>query len=137
MAYVEVLPNEQQATTVGFLVRAVRWFNNQGISCRRVLSDNGSAYSSKQWRKACSALGMKAKRTREYRPQTNGKADRFIRTLQAEWAYAMPFNSSEERKQWLPLYLSIYNVRRCIWPWLAATPFSSSRGCGSLNVLVR
>lgn len=85
LAYVEVLPNEQQATTVGFLVRAVSWFYSQGISCRRVLSDNGSAYRSKQWRKACSAMGLKAKHTRAYWPQTNGKAERFIKTLQAEW----------------------------------------------------
>jgi len=123
LAYVEVLPDEQQATTVGFLVRAVSWFNSQGISCRRVLSDNGSAYRSKQWRKACSAMGLKAKRTRAYRPQTNGKAERFIKTLQAEWAYAMPFTSSEERKQWLPRYLSIYNGRRCHMAIGGRTPF--------------
>jgi len=113
LAYVEVLPDEQQGTTVGFLVRAVSWFNSQGITCQRVLSDNGSAYRSKQWRQACGAMGLKAKRTRAYRPQTNGKAERFIKTLQAEWAYEMPFTSSEERKRWLPRYLSIYNGRRC------------------------
>jgi len=113
LAYVEVLPDEQQATTVGFLVRAVSWFNSQGITCQRVLSDNGSAYRSKQWRQACGAMGLKAKRTRAYRPQTNGKAERFIKTLQAEWAYAMPFTSSEEGKQWLPRFLSIYNGHRC------------------------
>jgi len=123
LAYVEVLPDEQQATTVGFLVRAVSWFNSQGISCRRVLSDNGSAYRSKQWRQACSTLGLKAKRTRAYRPQTNGKAERFIKTLQAEWAYAMPFTSSEERKRWLPRYLSIYNDRRCHMAIGGRTPF--------------
>jgi hypothetical protein len=123
LAYVEVLPDEQQATTVGFLVRAVSWFNRQGICCRRVLSDNGSAYRSKQWRKAWSALGLKAKRTRAYRPQTNGKAKRFIKTLQAEWAYAMPFNSSEERKQWLPRYLSIYSGWRCHMTLAGRTPF--------------
>ena len=78
LAYVEVLPDEQKGTTVGLLVRAVGWFNSQGISCRRVLSDNGSAYRCKQWRQACSALGLNAKRTRAYRPQTNGKAERFI-----------------------------------------------------------
>jgi len=78
LAYVEVLPDEQKATTVGFLVRAVSWFNSQGITCRRVLSDNGSAYRSKQWRQACTVLGLKAKRTRAYRPQTNGKAEGFI-----------------------------------------------------------
>ena len=78
LAYVEVLPDEQKATTVGFMLRAVSWFNSQGITCRRVLSDNGSAYRSKQWRQACTVLGLKANRTRAYRPQTNGKAERFI-----------------------------------------------------------
>jgi len=123
LAYVEVLPDEQQATTVGFLVRAVSWFNSRDISCRRILSDNGSACRSRQWRKACSALGLKAKRTRAYRPQTNGKAERFIKTLQAEWAYAMPFISSEERKHWLPRYLSIYIGRGCHMAIGGRTPF--------------
>ena len=123
LAYVEVLPDEQKATTVGFLVRAVSWFNSQGITCRRVLSDNGSAYRSKQWRQACTVLGLKAKRTRAYRPQTNGKAERFIKTLQAEWAYAMPFTSSEERKRWLPRYLAIYIGRRCNMAIGGRTPF--------------
>jgi len=123
LAYVEVLPDEQKATTVGFLVRAVSWFNSQGITCRRVLSDNGSAYRSKQWRQACAVLGLKAKRTRAYRPQTNGKAERFIKTLQAEWAYAMPYTSSEERKRWLPRYLAIYNGRRCHMAIGGRTPF--------------
>jgi hypothetical protein len=113
LAYVEVLPDEQQATTVGFLVRAVSWVNSQGITCHRVLSDNGSAYRSRQWHQACTVLGLKAKRTRAYRPQTNGKTERFIKTLQAEWAYAMPFDSSEKRKRWLRRYLAIYNGRRC------------------------
>ncbi len=71
------MPDEQKATTVGFLVRAVSWFNSEGITYRRVLSDNGSACRSRQWRQACTVLGLKAKRTRAYRPQTNGKAERF------------------------------------------------------------
>ncbi len=123
LACVEVLPDKQKATTVGFLVPAVSWFNSQGISCRRVLSDNGSAYRSKPWRKACSAMGLKAKRTRAYRPQTNGKAERFIKTLQNEWAYGMPVASSDERTQWLPRYLSICNGRRCHMALAGRTPF--------------
>ena len=75
LAYAEVLPDEKQATTVGFLIRAVAWFGRQGIECRRVLSDNGSAYRSKPWRQACEALGLTAKRTRPYTPRTNGKAE--------------------------------------------------------------
>ena len=113
LAYVEVLPDEQKATTVGFLTRAVGWFNAQGINCRRVLSDNGSSYRSGEWRKACSALDLKPIRTRPYTPRTNGKAERFIKTLLAEWAYAMAFQTSEERNRWLPRYLGLYNGRRC------------------------
>jgi hypothetical protein len=84
LSYVEVLPDEKQATTVGFLVRAVPWFDGQGISCKRVLSDNSSAYRSRPWREACSALGLTPKRTRLYTPRTNGKAERFIKTLLAD-----------------------------------------------------
>jgi transposase InsO family protein len=113
LAYVEVLPDEQKATTVGFLARAVGWFSEQGITCRRVLSDNGSAYRSGAWRKACKTLDLRAIRTKPYTPRTNGKAERFIQTLCREWAYGMPFQTSEERKQWLPRYLRLYNQRRC------------------------
>ena len=77
LAYVEVLPDQKQATTVGFLMWAVAWFDGQGISCKRVLSDNGSAYRSRPWREACSALGLTPKRTRPYTPRTNGKAERY------------------------------------------------------------
>ena len=113
LVYVEVLPDEKQATTVGFLLRAVAWFDGQGISCRRVLSDNGSAYRSRPWREAYSALGLIPKRTRRYTPRNNGKAERFITALLAEWAYSMAFQTSAERNHWLPRYLAIYNGRRC------------------------
>jgi transposase InsO family protein len=113
LAYVEVLPDEQKATTVGFLARAVGWFSQQGITCRRVLSDNGSAYRSGAWRKACMALDLRAIPTKPYTPRTNGKAERLIQTLCREWAYGMPSQTSEERKRWLPRYLRLYNQRRC------------------------
>ena len=113
LAYVEVLPDEQKATTVGFLARAVGWFSQQGITCRRVLSDNGSAYRSGAWRKACRALDLRPVRTKPYTPRTNGKAERFIQTLCREWAYGLAFQTSEERKRWLPRYLRLYNQRRC------------------------
>jgi hypothetical protein len=77
LAYVEVLPDEQKATTVGFLARAVGWFSQQGITCRRVLSDNGSAYRSGAWRKACKTLDLRSTRTKPYTPRTNGKAERY------------------------------------------------------------
>ena len=68
LAYAEVLPEEKQATTDGFLIRAVAWYSRQGIECRQLLSDNGSAYRSKPWRQACEALGLTAKRTMPYTP---------------------------------------------------------------------
>jgi transposase InsO family protein len=112
LVFIEILPDEKQATTVGFLLRAVAWFDTQGIPCKRVLSDNGSAYRSKPWREACIALSVTPKRTRPYTPGINGKAERFIQTLCREWAYGMPFQNSEERNRWLPCYQSIYNRLR-------------------------
>jgi transposase InsO family protein len=112
LAYVEVLADEQQATAIGFMTRAVAWFNGQGIECRQLMSDNGPAYVSRSFGKACSALGLKHIRTRPYTPRTNGKAERFIQTLCREWAYGMAFKNSCERNQWLPRYLSIYNRLR-------------------------
>jgi transposase InsO family protein len=73
-----VLPDEQKATTVGFLTRAVGWFSAQGSSCRRVLSDNSSCYRTGEWRTACCALDLKPIRTRPYTARTNSKAERFI-----------------------------------------------------------
>ena len=87
-----------------------------GISVR-------SAYRSKPWREACSAMGLIPKRTRPDSPQTNGKAERFIKTLLAEWAYSMAFNTSTERNRWLPRYPAIYNCRRCHMALAGRTPF--------------
>ena len=112
LAYVEVLEDEQKPTVIGFLTRALAWFNGQGIECRRVMSDNGPAYVSKAFAKACRTLGLRHIRTRPYTPRTNGKAERFIQTLSREWAYSMPFQNSQERNRWLPRYLSIYNRLR-------------------------
>ena len=112
LAYVEVLADEQKETTIGFLARTVGWFSEQGITCRRVFSDNGSAYRSGDWRKACQALGLKPIRTKPYTPQTNGKAERFIKTLLTEWAYVISYQTSEELNCWLPRYLGIYNRHR-------------------------
>ncbi len=112
MAYVEGLAGEQQATAIGFISRAVAWFNGQGVVCRQVMSDNGPAYVSRSFAKACKALGLKHIRTRPYTPRTNRTAEHFIQTLSREWAYGMPFQNSEERNRWLPRYLSIYNRLR-------------------------
>ena len=92
--YVEILPDEKRYTATGFLLRALREFRRHGIHVERVLTDNGGAYRSRPFRKVCRWLGIAAKRTRPYRPQTNGKAERVIQTLLRKWAYARPYASS-------------------------------------------
>jgi hypothetical protein len=103
-AYVEVLPDEQKATRVGLLARAVGWVNAQGITCRSLFG-NGSACRSGEWRKACKALDLHPIRTKPYTPRTNGKAERFIPTLCRKWTYGMPFQTSDERNCWPPRHL--------------------------------
>ena len=90
LAYSEVLPDERKASAVAFLKRAVAWFARQGITVERVMTDNGSAYRSHDWRHACGGLALRHLRTRPYTPRTNGKAERFIQTSLREWAYAKP-----------------------------------------------
>jgi len=109
LAHVEVLADEQKATVISLHGREVDWFNAQGVECLRVMSDNGPAYVSKAFAKACRILGLRHLRTRPYTPRTNGKAERFIQILCREWAYSMPFQNAEERNRLLPRYLSIYN----------------------------
>ena len=87
LAYVEVLPDEKATTAIGFLRRAVAFYQRHGITVERVLTDNGSPYRSTVHAIACRALGIRHLRTRPYRPQTNGKAERFIRTMLGGWAY--------------------------------------------------
>jgi transposase InsO family protein len=112
LAYVEVLADEQQASAICFLSRAVAWFNGQGVECRQVMSDNSPAHFSRSVTKVSKAFGLKHIRTMPYTLRTNGKAERFIQTLCKEWAYAMAFQNSQECDNWLPRYLSIYNRRR-------------------------
>ena len=112
LAYVEVLPDEKGATAAGFLRRAVSWFKAMGIQVERVLSDNGSCYRSALHAQACAELGMRHLFTRPYRPQTNGKAERFIQTLTNRWAYGAIYGSSAERTAALPGWLDHYNFRR-------------------------
>jgi transposase InsO family protein len=91
LAYTEILPDERQDTASAFLTRAHAWYAGHGITIERVLSDNGSCYRSKLWAATCAQLRITPKRTRPYRPQTNGKVARFHRTLADEWAYARPY----------------------------------------------
>ena len=112
LAYAEVLADEKATTAAAFLRRAVAFFARYGIQVERVLSDNGSAYRSTLHAIACKRLGIRHQRTRPYRPQTNGKAERFIRTLLSGWAYANIYRSSNERTAALDGWLWHYNHRR-------------------------
>jgi transposase InsO family protein len=112
LAYVEVLADEKAATAVGFLRRALAFFRSYGIRVERLLTDNGPAYRSVVHALACRALGLKHSRTRPYRPQTNGKAERFIRTLLGGWAYGAIYGDSDERRRALEGWLEFYNRRR-------------------------
>ena len=112
LAYVEVLRDERGASAAAFLERAVAWFTDRGVQVERVMSDNGSCYVSREHARACAALGLRHLRTRPYRPRTNGKAERFIQTLQNDWAYGRVYASSAERRQHLPAWLNHYNYRR-------------------------
>ncbi len=111
-SYVEILPDQKRYTATRFWLRAVREFRRRGIQVQRVLTDNGGAYRSRPFRKACRWLGIATKRTRPYRPQTNGKAERFIQTLQRKWAYAVPYATSEQRRAALPNWMRFYNEER-------------------------
>jgi transposase InsO family protein len=112
LAYVEVLADEKAITAVAFLTRAIAFFARHGISVEGVMTDNGSAYRSAIHAFACRALGVRHLRTRPYRPRTNGKAERFIRTLLAGWAYGAIYGSSRERTAALDGWLWTYNHRR-------------------------
>jgi len=112
LAYVEVLPDEKATTAIGFLRRAVAFYGSHGIGVERVMTDNGSAYVSTAHALACRALGIRHIRTRPRRPQTNGKAERFIRTMLREWAYAAVYGSSPERAAALSGWVERYNFHR-------------------------
>lgn len=112
LAYAEVLADERGPTVAGFLRRAMAWLARRGVQVVRVLSDNGSGYRSRVMAAACRALTVAQRFTRPYRPQTNGKAERFIQTLLREWAYGRPYSSSAARQTALPAWLHYYNVHR-------------------------
>lgn len=113
LAYVEVLEDETGFTSAGFLCRAVAWFLERGIRVQRVMTDNGVGYRrGGAVDDVCTQLGIKHLLTRPYRPETNGKAERFIQTLLREWAYERPYATSAERRRRLPSWLRHYNERR-------------------------
>ena len=110
--YVQMYANERKESVVEFLKATVAHYKALGVTIKRLLTDNGSAYRSRLFAKTCQALGIKHTFTRPYRPQTNGKAERFIQTCLREWAYGRIWNNSTERTDWLPSFLAYYNARR-------------------------
>lgn len=111
VAYTEV-HDDETAMTAAVLHRTGAWFAERGVTVDRVLSDNGSAYRSHLWRETCEALSINPKRTRLYRPQTNGKVERFHRTMADGWAYARCYTSEQERRDALPDWLHQYDQHR-------------------------
>ena len=127
-AYVKSLPDERGATAAAFLVRALAHFEHEGIAVERILTDNGACYVSRLFTDTSAASAtawwrnIRLKRTRPFRPQTNGKA--FNKILQAEWAYQRPYYSNDERLNTLPGFLAYYNHRRPHGGIGGATPAS-------------
>jgi transposase InsO family protein len=112
VAYAEIHDDEKATTAVAVLSRAVAWFAARGVKVERVLSDNGSAYKSHLWRDTCAQLGIKVKKTRPYRPQTNGKIERFHRTLAEGWAFSRHYRTESARRNALAAWLHHYNHHR-------------------------
>ena len=112
VAYAEIHNDETSQTAAAVLRNAVAWFADRGVTAERVLSDNGSCYRSHLWRDTCAELGITPKRTRPYRPQTNGKLERFHRTLADGWAFRKFYSSESARRAALPAWLHHYNHHR-------------------------
>ena len=112
IVYSEILADEQAATAARFWRRAARWFASIGITCERVITDNGSCYRSGLWHQACAATGTTVKKTRPRRPQTNGKVERYHRILLEEWAYIRPWTSDSQRHAGYDGFIHFYNHHR-------------------------
>lgn len=112
LAYSEFAGQENTINCVAFLARAVAWFAQRGITIERLLTDNGNGYVSRKWEHLCAELGIKHTRTRPYHPATNGKVERFNRTLLDEWAYARSWTSDAQRARTLDRWLHRYNHHR-------------------------
>lgn len=110
--FVQMYPDERKLSAVEFLKASVAHYRALGVPIKRLLTDNGSAYRSRLFARTCQALNIRHSFTKPYRPQTNGKAERFIQTCLREWAYGRVWQNSQERAQWLPAFLAYYNARR-------------------------
>lgn len=112
VGFVQMYPDEKRSSVVAFLHAAVAHYRALGVTIKRLITDNGPAYRSQLFARTCQTLGIKHTFTRHYRPQTNGKAERFIQTCLREWAYGRVWGNSIERTAWLPAFLAYYNARR-------------------------
>jgi transposase InsO family protein len=127
IVYSEILNDERAATAAAFWCRAAAWFAAIGITCERVLTDNGSCYRSGLWHRACASTGTIAKKTRPRRPQTNGKVERYHRILTEEWAYIRPWTSDAQRAAAYEHFIHFYNHHRPHGGLGWATPTSALR----------
>ena len=125
IAYSEIHDDEQAITATGFWERAVGWFAGLGVIVERVLTDNGSCYRSRLWYQTCASLGVKAKKTRPRRPQTNGKVERFHRILLEEWAYIRDWTSEGRRAHGYHRFIHYYNHHRSHGALDWATPIAT------------
>ncbi len=124
IAYSEILDDEQGVTAAGFWRRAAAWYMTIGITPQRVITDNGGCYKSGDWHEACRATGTTVKNTRPYRPQTNGKVERFHRILLEEWAYIRPWRSETQRAKAYAGFIHFYNHHRSHGSLKWATPIT-------------
>ena len=127
VAFSDIYPDEKKTSAVAHLKAAVDYYRRLGVTVTRVMTDNGGCYKSHAFRDACAAMGIKHIRTKPYTPQTNGKAERFIKTALNEWAYAIAYNNSEDRKAELPRWQHRYNWHRPHMGINKATPISRLR----------
>jgi transposase InsO family protein len=127
LAYAEELPDERAETTSAFVERALAFYSDHGIQVARILTDNGNAYRSQAYTALCARQGIARRYTRPYRPQTNGKAEAFVKLLQHEWAYRRPYHDTAERLASLPAYLTYYNEWRPHGGLDGATPIERAR----------
>jgi transposase InsO family protein len=122
VTHADVLPNERKESCASFLAAVVAWYAAQGVKIERVMTDNGSGYRSKLFRRVVEACGARHVFTRPYTPRTNGKAERFIQTCKRDWAYARPYRNSEARTAALAAFLCFYNCHRPHWGIGRKTP---------------
>ena len=126
IGFTDLYPDERHASAVQFLQNMIAYFESLGVRIRRILTDNGPAFHSKPFAAACHTLGLKHKFTRAYRPQTNGKAERFIQSALREWAYGIAYNHSIERAEMLERWIHHYNWHR---------PHQGIQGCTPMTRL--